>query len=239
MTTDYARLASKYDQDRTHFHGASDETLAAAWDSRPNFRALDIGCGTGLWIATQQKHFATITFCGVEPSPAMRNEALAKTTDVEIALGSAESLPFPDSHFDFVTTQFTFHHFADKPAAVREIVRVLRPDGTFKLTNLDPQASRDWYLYEFFPWAMDYDAKRFWTTEQMCEEFAEAGLSLNPTITPGPMMERDIALAECERRITSQLADMPDPAFQSGLAKVRQDQRAQYRGPSIVTATSG
>jgi demethylmenaquinone methyltransferase/2-methoxy-6-polyprenyl-1,4-benzoquinol methylase len=41
----------------------------------------------------------------------------------------ALSLPFPDSHFDLVTSAFGFRNLADYDAGLREIVRVLRPGG--------------------------------------------------------------------------------------------------------------
>jgi demethylmenaquinone methyltransferase / 2-methoxy-6-polyprenyl-1,4-benzoquinol methylase len=38
-------------------------------------------------------------------------------------------LPFPDSHFDLVTSAFGFRNLADYDAGLREICRVLRPGG--------------------------------------------------------------------------------------------------------------
>ena len=38
-------------------------------------------------------------------------------------------LPFPDAHFDLITAAFGFRNLADYDAALREIVRVLRPGG--------------------------------------------------------------------------------------------------------------
>ena len=41
----------------------------------------------------------------------------------------ALTLPFPDGHFDLVTSAFGFRNLADYDAGLREIVRVLRPGG--------------------------------------------------------------------------------------------------------------
>lgn len=103
--------------------------------SRPDVRALDLCCGTGdMTFALGRaagKNPAEII--GADFSHAMLQRAAAKGT----ANGSgptwieadALSLPFPDSHFDLVTSAFGFRNLADYDAGLREIVRVLRPGG--------------------------------------------------------------------------------------------------------------
>jgi SAM-dependent methyltransferase len=50
-----------------------------------------------------------------------------------LVLGDAESLPFPDDSFDIVYSWGVLHHTPDTPKAVREIQRVLRPDGVARV----------------------------------------------------------------------------------------------------------
>ena len=45
----------------------------------------------------------------------------------------AENLPFPDASFDLVYSWGVIHHTPDTPKAAREIIRVLKPGGTFKV----------------------------------------------------------------------------------------------------------
>jgi SAM-dependent methyltransferase len=52
---------------------------------------------------------------------------------VRIELGSVAALPFPDSTFDICTAVETHYYWPDLPANVREILRVLKPGGTFIL----------------------------------------------------------------------------------------------------------
>jgi ubiquinone/menaquinone biosynthesis C-methylase UbiE len=47
--------------------------------------------------------------------------------------GDAENLPFPDASFDLVYSWGVIHHTPDTPKAASEIMRVLRPGGTFKV----------------------------------------------------------------------------------------------------------
>ncbi len=50
---------------------------------------------------------------------------------VDVIHGSAEELPFPDGHFDYVTSAFMICSVGSQPAAIREIYRVLKPGGIY------------------------------------------------------------------------------------------------------------
>ena len=104
--------------------------LAAQWteggaDTR---RILDAGCGTGNNLTHFRRFGRTI---GVDLS----DEALrfCKTRGVAAARASLLSLPFPDGRFDAVTSFDVLYHrwVEDDRAAVREIVRVMKPGGLF------------------------------------------------------------------------------------------------------------
>jgi SAM-dependent methyltransferase len=104
--------------------------LAAQWpeggaDTR---RILDAGCGTGNNLTHFRRFGRTI---GVDLS----DEALrfCKTRGVAAARASLLSLPFPDGRFDAVTSFDVLYHrwVEDDGAAVREIVRVMKPGGLF------------------------------------------------------------------------------------------------------------
>jgi len=51
---------------------------------------------------------------------------------------SAERLPFPDGRFDLAMSTFSFHHWADQPAALREVGRVLAPGGALAVSDAFP-----------------------------------------------------------------------------------------------------
>jgi SAM-dependent methyltransferase len=74
---------------------------------------------------------------GVDPNPDMLAVARAKDAPVDWRDGAAEALPFPDAAFDAVISQFGMMFFADRPRAVREMLRVLRPGGRLAVAVCD------------------------------------------------------------------------------------------------------
>src|SRR5687767_14071830 len=91
-------------------------------------RFLDVGCGTGAAVrgAARTVEFAV----GVDLCPAMIEQARAFTGPMPGAarflVADAQQLPFPDAAFTVVLCTAAARHFADLPAAVQEMVRVLR-----------------------------------------------------------------------------------------------------------------
>ena len=110
---------------------------------RPNARVLDLCCGTGdMTFALQRRvRGGNAKILGADFSHAMLQLASVKGNGRAAAMetGSAPALrwveadalrlPFPDRHFDLVTSAFGFRNLADYDAGLAEIVRVLRPGG--------------------------------------------------------------------------------------------------------------
>jgi ubiquinone/menaquinone biosynthesis C-methylase UbiE len=89
-------------------------------------RVLDLGAGTGkLTVDLVGRGLDVIA---VEPAPAMRAQLRARLPGVDVRSGSAEATGLPDGHVDAVFIAAALHWF-DRPAADREIARVLRPGG--------------------------------------------------------------------------------------------------------------
>ena len=90
---------------------------------------LDVGVGTGL-VAAQACMLtgdpALVT--GVDPSPGMMAASKLPKTMVLVD-GRAESLPFPDNHFDFLSMGYALRHISDLGVAFAEFERVLKPGG--------------------------------------------------------------------------------------------------------------
>jgi demethylmenaquinone methyltransferase/2-methoxy-6-polyprenyl-1,4-benzoquinol methylase len=104
--------------------------------ARPDARILDLCCGTGdmTFALRRQAGKSSPQILGADFSHAMLQRATAKSSAQnrsrpEWIEADALNLPFPNSHFDLVTSAFGFRNLADYDAGLREIVRALRPGG--------------------------------------------------------------------------------------------------------------
>src|SRR5579862_7866011 len=86
---------------------------------------LEVGCGTGL-LLRRIAGFAR-SARGVDLSPGMLERARARGLDVVV--GSATSLPFPDASFDVACSFKVLAHVRDIRTALAEMSRAVRPGG--------------------------------------------------------------------------------------------------------------
>ena len=113
-------------------------------DLRPGQRALDIGSGPGqLAFALADRVTPGGSVDGVDAAIEMVRRADRKNRGrrpVTFTEARAQQLPFPDETFDAVTCTLALHHVsaADRPAAVAEMRRVLRPGGRVLIADLEP-----------------------------------------------------------------------------------------------------
>jgi len=100
---------------------------------RQDARVLDVCCGTGdmTFALRRQAAESTAKILGVDFSHAMLQRANGKAAGKSLGWVEADALclPFPDQQFDLITAAFGFRNLADYDAGLREMVRLLRPDG--------------------------------------------------------------------------------------------------------------
>jgi SAM-dependent methyltransferase len=109
-------------------------TLVDMLDLRGDERVLEVGYGPGVAIALLADRLPAGFIAGVDPSTAMlrqatrRNRTAVGQGRVDLRLGTASELRWPEGHFDVVCSVNAVQLFALDDAAT-EIRRVLRPGG--------------------------------------------------------------------------------------------------------------
>jgi demethylmenaquinone methyltransferase/2-methoxy-6-polyprenyl-1,4-benzoquinol methylase len=123
---------------------------------------IDVATGTGdLALALRSAGAADVV--GLDFSAAMLAEATRKEAEsvgdrhISWVEGDAMSLPFPNQSFDAVTVAFGLRNMPSYPAAVAEMLRVLRPAGTLVCLETTPlqlpvlRSVFDWYFARVVP----------------------------------------------------------------------------------------
>lgn len=98
-----------------------------------NEEVLEVGCGLGTDLVEYAKGGAQAHGIDLGEDQIMLtklNFNLCGLPYKEIKVGNAENLPFPDGKFDLVVGIGVLHHTPDTAKAIKEIHRVLKPDGT-------------------------------------------------------------------------------------------------------------
>jgi ubiquinone/menaquinone biosynthesis C-methylase UbiE len=101
----------------------------------PYQRALELGCGTGFFLLNLKQAGVLEEGHVTDLSPGMvavaERNARGLGFEVQGKVADAESLPYPDDHFDLVVGHAVLHHIPDVTLALREVLRVLKPGGRF------------------------------------------------------------------------------------------------------------
>jgi ubiquinone/menaquinone biosynthesis C-methylase UbiE len=116
------------------------DLVAARLDSGDEAHVLDVGSGTGSLAIAALERWPRHRVTGIDVAGSML-EVARRTADEQLArhvarrfraeVAAADQLPFEDDTFDLAMSSFVLQLVDDRPGALREIRRVLRPGATF------------------------------------------------------------------------------------------------------------
>jgi len=227
-TIEYDQIAEAYAQYRGIHPGVLAALCAAA---RPTSRVLEMGCGTGNYIAALQAEVGCPCW-GIDPSVEMLAQARGRVPAVHLIQGRGEQIDLDLASFDLLFSVDVIHHVADHAAYYREAYRVLAPGGRICTATDSAWIIRHRQpLSTYFPETVPRELARYPRIAALRAHMATAGFD--------GMDERTVAysyplhdVGAYRARTYSALHLISEEAFQRGLARMERD---LAQGPIVCT----
>jgi ubiquinone/menaquinone biosynthesis C-methylase UbiE len=195
--TSWVRILDK----NAHHWSALNEQVRLALDVRPGNHILDVGCGTGETARDLgQQVGGAGRVVGIDSSETMITEARARGVGicppVELYLGNAYALAFPDRAFDRCLAEKLFTHLEFPGRALAEMCRVTRPGGRVVVASSDvetlvvdsPDRALTRRILNHF---CDTALVNGWAGRQFLRLLCQAGLT-DASVTPITAMVTDL-----------------------------------------------
>jgi SAM-dependent methyltransferase len=176
-----------------------DRVLAAAGTMERGC-CLEVGCGGGRLL--ERVLAAGASAAGVDHSPDMlalssqRNRRAVEAGKLELKLGEADQLPWPDDTFDVLLSANTFFFIEQPGRALGEFFRVLSPGGRMVIATvpgpLPERSLRNWWVVVWGSQMHVYD------DEQMRAMVEHAGFN-SVTVTHAGSESQPLQLVQARR----------------------------------------
>ncbi len=175
-------------------------------DKKTLGQVTDVATGTGdlliYWREQAQKNGVEIEkYVGVDPSIGMLEVARKKVNFAEFIEGKAQELPITDESSDVISISYGIRNVVDRPEALREFHRALKPGGIVVILEFTKQErsgaldkvvdfgmkkvlpriggliSKNYEAYKYLPDSIE----EFLTTDMLSRELEEAGFEMKYT----------------------------------------------------------
>ena len=179
LLEEYTALAPTYDHRWSAYLSASLRMTVEKIVDQPVDRVLDVACGTGQLLQMLAQRSGSPELHGIDKVPAMLDQARRKlgqrATFFEC---EAAELPFDDADFQLVTCTNSLRYFPDIDATLREIRRVISPNGNLIITDW----CRDFFwmsvLNRLLPWTQHAHAHTL-SIAELKHSLTKAGFRTN------------------------------------------------------------
>ena len=201
-------------------------------------RVLEVGCGTGHWLAALGEEGAPRSLDGVsvplhrfglDLSRGMLARAAGRDAQLHLVEGAAGQLPVAAHSLEFVSCVNALHQFAAPAHFLHQAARLLRSGGALAVVGIDPHDPHeraDNFVYRYFPQAEGIDRARYPSHAQVAAWLGEAGLGAIERRLAGRAVNHQQGRAVLDfpfvqRHSSSTMALMSDEAHEAGLARLR------------------
>ena len=133
----YSDLARFYDFFFGRVFVDREHEVIESLNLRPGNRVLEVGVGTGIALDGYPPYAHVVA---IDPSADMLKRAKKRVTEngwkhIELSLGDALNLDYPDNSFDYVTSFHVLTVVPDPYRMMSEMVRVCKPGGRIAITT--------------------------------------------------------------------------------------------------------
>lgn len=194
-------------------------------DRSSGVRILDMGCGTGKQLTVNHSEFPELNMIGLDLFYRMLKQACNRCGDIKWIQGDSANPPIANCAFHYITNQFSYHHVQDKSMMISSIFRILKPNGRFVITNLDPWSMPRWIVYTFFPAARQRDLADFLPVDQITDLMERAGFcNVRVKYQHSHRTENlnDFLNYASQRHRTSQLMAIGQNDYDRGIAELKE-----------------
>ncbi|MDT4896079.1 MAG: hypothetical protein QOH25_1156 [Acidobacteriota bacterium] len=135
----FNQVAGEWDEMRAHFY--SENVREKAFDMagvQPGQLAADLGAGTGFMTeGLLRRGLKVIAVDQSEPMLLKMKSKFAGFDEIKCLKGEAENLPLPDEAVEYVFANMYLHHVETPATAIKEMARILKPEGRLMITDVD------------------------------------------------------------------------------------------------------
>jgi ubiquinone/menaquinone biosynthesis C-methylase UbiE len=240
---DYSEIAERFDE--RYDVDALSGVAAALLELAASLQAqsiLEVGCGTGHWLA--ELSVGRAPCFGVDYSLDMLRQARRRSDSFRLMRGRAGRLPLRSASFDLVFCVNAIHQFDRQREFLREARRLLRPGGALAVVGMDLWTPlHSWYVHDYFPTALSEDLERFPSPADLGEWAAYAGFALPEWRSVQRIQDRRVGREVFDapflkKESCSQLAAMSEEEYREGLRRIEEAvAEAEREGVEIAFVT--
>jgi len=230
--TEYSKIAKRYDKNPIRHNQPKEKRIGEILRNRKGIiNILDLACGTGNFLKAQQGYFKNprLYWHGCDLSEEMFNIAKRKVKNVDLKKADAAKLPYPANYFDMISCNWAFQHFADKTKSIKEIYRILKPNGIFIFKNISPEMMPLWWVYALFLSTRQIDRERFWSNKKLYSQFEKIGFQVEIKVEFSMKKKSyEEIYFDVKNRDTSHLTMISENEYKAGLKKIKEMRKEKF-----------